>query len=198
MKLISLLLLYFLPVTGCFAQHDVHYLAATKAWQQAYRDNHEVVKKPDKKYFRFFPVDSNYRITCAFVKLNDSSGLIMKTSDNSSKKFYRFGMVNFTIHERSCRLYIYQSKDLMQNEKYRDYLFIPFTDATTGDESYGSGRYIDLHTGDIHHNMLELDFNKAYNPYCAYTTGYHCPIPPKENRLETAIRAGEMNFGKRH
>jgi uncharacterized protein (DUF1684 family) len=50
----------------------------------------------------------------------------------------------------------------------------------------------------LKNNTLQLDFNKAYNPYCAYTTGYHCPIPPKENHLAVAIKAGEMNFGKGH
>ena len=80
----------------------------------------------------------------------------------------------------------------------RIYLFVPFTDATTGDESYGGGRYLEFYKQDIQNNTLQLDFNKTYNPYCVYATGFRCPIPPKENRLPVAIKAGEMNFAKSH
>jgi uncharacterized protein len=85
---------------------------------------------------------------------------------------------------------------LMNRPEYADYLFVPFTDATTGNETYGSGRYIDLRLGDIKNNTVLLDFNKCYNPYCAYTSGYNCPIPPKENRLAVAVKAGEKVFPK--
>ena len=84
----------------------------------------------------------------------------------------------------------------MQQEKYKDYLFIPFGDATSGLTSYGGGRYMDFTLADIKDNTLVIDFNKAYNPYCAYTIGYNCPIPPKENLLTEAINAGEKNYGK--
>ncbi|HNJ28593.1 MAG TPA: DUF1684 domain-containing protein, partial [Ferruginibacter sp.] len=80
-----------------------------------------------------------------------------------------------------------------------DYLFVPFTDLTTGDESYGSGRYIEFYIQDIQGDgTLQLDFNKAYNPYCAYASGFKCPIPPRENALNVAIKAGEKNFAKPH
>jgi uncharacterized protein (DUF1684 family) len=87
----------------------------------------------------------------------------------------------------------------MQNPKYGDYLFIPFTDLTSGNESYVSGRYFDFKKSDILNKNFELDFNKVYNPYCAYISNrYSCPIPPKENNLPVAIRAGEKVFGKKH
>ncbi len=82
----------------------------------------------------------------------------------------------------------------MKTKKYADYLFIPFTDLTTGDESYESGRYIDLSIPQIFNNKISLDFNKAYNLYCANASGFHCPIPLKENFLPVAIKSGEMNF----
>ena len=84
----------------------------------------------------------------------------------------------------------------MKSKDYADYLFVPFTDLNTGEKTYGSGRYLDLTIGQIINNTLLIDFNKSYNPYCAYSTEYHCPIPPKENLLPIAIDAGEMNFGK--
>ncbi len=85
----------------------------------------------------------------------------------------------------------------MNDPTYKNYLFLPFTDLTSGEESYGGGRYIDLETTDIFNNKVIIDFNKAYNPYCAYASGYNCPIPPRENDLPVAVKAGEMNFGKK-
>jgi uncharacterized protein len=102
------------------------------------------------------------------------------------------------IHDTVLHLMVYQSQALLQKAGTRDYLFIPFTDATSGTDSYGAGRYIDGTISDIRNGSLVLDFNKAYNPYCAYSAGYNCPIPPRENDLPVAIRAGERNYGKTH
>jgi len=77
---------------------------------------------------------------------------------------------------------------------YRDYLFLPFKDATNGDSTYGGGRYIDIRMSEINNNTLTIDFNKAYNPYCAYSDGFNCPVPPLENHLEVALEAGERKF----
>ena len=78
---------------------------------------------------------------------------------------------------------------------YRDYLFIPFKDLSNGEATYGGGRYMDIRMDDIKNGELMLDFNKAYNPYCAYSDGYNCPVPPVENHLETEVNAGEKSFG---
>ena len=87
---------------------------------------------------------------------------------------------------------------MMSTSKYRDYLGLMFTDKTSGKETYDAGRYIDFNIGDIKNDKLVIDFNKAYNPYCAYVKGkYSCPIPPRENYLPIAIEAGEKNFGKK-
>ena len=82
--------------------------------------------------------------------------------------------------------------------QYRDYLFVPFKDLTNAHETYGGGRYLDFRMKDIEGASCVLDFNKAYNPYCAYSEGYNCPIPPRENHLEVRVEAGEMGFGKAH
>lgn len=180
------------------AQENDPYVDSIKAYQKDYVFSHEVVKKKDKKYFRFFPISSQYHVTCRFEKITDTVGFTMKTSANTLQHYFTYGRLNFSLAGTECHLYVYQGKDLMQNEKYKDYLFVPFTDLTTGDESYGSGRYLEFYIPEIQHNSLPLDFNKAYNPYCAYSAGYHCPIPPKENNLPVAVKAGEMNFGKGH
>ena len=185
-------------VGSVFAQKKDFYVEQIKAYQKNYVKTHEVVPEKDHKFFHFFPISNTYKADCFFEKITDTIGFTMPTSANTLKHYYKYGRLDFMITEKEFILYVYQSKDLMETEKYKDYLFVPFTDATTGDESYGSGRYLEFFKQDIENNKVELDFNKAYNPYCAYAAGYKCPIPPKENRLTIAIKAGEMNFGKAH
>lgn len=120
----------------------------------------------------------------------------MPTHSGKDKKYKQYGIITFSLHDTVSVLHIYQSIDLIKNPKYKNYLFIPFTDATTYGETYGGGRYLDLSIDDIKGNELILDFNKCYNPYCAYAGGYSCPIPPRENELKVAIMAGEMQYGK--
>lgn len=198
MKRTLLLLFVFSLYHIAFAQKDDFYTRSILAYQKKYVAEHEVVNKSDKKYFRFFPINKAYLVACSFERIIDTVGFSMKTSASTLKHYYKYGKLSFKISGTDCQLYVYQSKDLMQTEKYRNYLFVPFTDATTGDESYGSGRYLEFYIADIQNNTLQLDFNKAYNPYCAYAAGYKCPIPPRENNLIPAIKAGEKNFAKGH
>ncbi len=181
-----------------FAQKKDIYAESIKAYQKMYVDSHEVVKGKDKKQFHFFPINKAYHVSAYFERIYDTVGFTMNTSAGTVKYFYKYGRLDFIIDGKECLLYVYQGKDLMQTEQYKDYLFVPFTDVTTGNESYGSGRYLEFYKRDIENDKLQLDFNKAYNPYCAYATGFKCPIPPRENRLSVPIKAGEMNFGKAH
>lgn len=198
MKRTILFLLLFWVTGTVLAQKKDPYVTGMKVFRQNYVANHEVVEKKDKKYFRFFPVNQTYRVIAHFDRIVDTVGFTMTTSANTLKHYYKYGRLDFLIDGSEYILYVYQGKDLMLDERYKDYLFVPFTDGTTGDESYGSGRYLEFFKQDILNNTVELDFNKAYNPYCAYSTGYKCPVPPKENRLPVAIRAGEKNFRKTH
>lgn len=195
-KLACFIFVVFLFKQG-FSQNTL-YVDSIKAFQKNYVSTHEVVTKKDRKYFRFFPVDSKYNVQCSFEKITDTIGFNMNTSAKTLKHYYKYGRLEFKIADKILHLFVYQSKDLMQTEQYKDYLFVPFTDATSGDESYGSGRYLEFNIKDIKNNQVQLDFNKAYNPYCAYSPNYKCPIPPRENFLTIAIKAGEMNFGKGH
>jgi uncharacterized protein len=181
-----------------YAQKKDFYVQAIKAYQYIYVDSHAVVHGKDKKHFHFFPINKTYNIPAYFDRIVDTVGFSMNTSAGTQKYFYKYGRLDFMIDGKEYLLYVYQGKDLMATEQYKDYLFVPFTDATTGNESYGSGRYLEFYKKDIENDSLQLDFNKAYNPYCAYATGYKCPVPPRENMLPVAIKAGEMNFGKSH
>lgn len=185
-------------ITSSFvnAQPAKSYSDSIFAYRKEYTENHEVVKGDDKKYFRFFPIDSTYRIVCHFEKIEDQKGFFMKSSGTITNKYFKYGKLSFSIHDTAVYLYVYQNKSLMKNPEYKDYLFIPYTDNTSGYESHGSGKYLDLSIGDIKNNIVVLDFNKAYNPYCAYTSGYSCPVPPKENTLPVSVQAGEMEFAK--
>ncbi|MGH2646643.1 MAG: DUF1684 domain-containing protein [Ginsengibacter sp.] len=181
----------------CFQNTSAQiYKDSLLSYQQNYINNHEVVGKDDKKYIHFYPVDESYRVTATFKKKDDAKGFDMITASGKKQLYFRYGLLTFKLHNSLVHLYIYQSASLMKQEKYKDYLFVPFGDATSGFDSYGGGRYLDFTISDIKNNRLVIDFNKAYNPYCAYTAGYNCPIPPKENLLTIPIRGGEENYGK--
>jgi hypothetical protein len=162
-----------------------------------YVKKHEVVIDDDKKLMSFFPVNENYRITAKFEKVAKGSWFRMETSGIMKQVYRVFGTIHFTIRDTDLKLNIYQSQRLMAVDEYKEHLFLPFTDLTSGEETYEAGRYIDLTFHDVTGNEVVIDFNKAYNPYCAYVNGkYNCPIPPKENNLNVAILAGEKNYGK--
>ncbi len=185
--------LMFISGVAVSAQ-KANYNDSLLAFQRQYVILHEVVKGDDKKFFRFFEVDGNYRVIALLERINDLKGFYMNTSSGIRKKHYKYGLLTFKIKDTIQQLHVYQSAALMQQEKYRDYLFIPFGDATSGIESYGGGRYLEFYISDIKDGRVVLDFNKAYNPYCMYASGYNCPIPPIENLLTIAIEAGEKNY----
>lgn len=182
----------------CLAQTKQGYKDSLLLFRKNYLETHEVVGAADRKYFRFFTPDEKFRIVATFIKLADTTGFMMKTTGNKSSKYYKYGIINFDIDGKACQLRVYQSEQLKNTSSYKDYLFVPYTDRTSGNESYGGGKYVEFFIKDIVNNKVVIDFNKAYNPYCAYSSDYNCPIPPRENDLDIAIPAGEMDFGKQH
>ena len=188
--------LFLFFVSAGQAQKNNAYLDSMKAFQKNYVEMHGILQtKEQQSLIRFFPIDASYRVDCTFEKINNSPWLPMATSGAKQRMHRQYGKITFRLHDSTLHLFLYQSQDLMQTEEEKNYLFLLFSDATSGEESYGAGRYIDCTLEDIHGSHFVLDFNKAYNPYCAYTVGYNCPIPPKENDLPVAIRAGEKNYG---
>lgn len=195
MRILLILACYFFTGT-CFAQSKT-YKDSIESYFEKYVKEHEVVTGKDKELISFYPVNEKYLISCRFERTVNSPWFRMESSGPIKKNYRVYGIIYFTIHDTAVSLNLYQSQDLMATAKYRDHLFIPFTDATSGEETYESGRYIDLETDDIKNDRILIDFNRAYNPYCAYVSGkYNCPIPPAENRLIVAIRAGEKAFAK--
>lgn len=144
----------------------------------------------------FFKVDPEYRVKAEFVRTPAEPPFTMKTSTDETPVYVKYGEIYFTLKGRKFKLNVYQSLELLQDPEYYDYLFLPFNDLTNGISTYGNGRYIDLRIPET--NEVTVDFNKAYNPYCAYSDRYSCPIPPEENDLDIEIPAGVKLNSKNH
>jgi uncharacterized protein len=196
MKKLSLILVTLFAFYISFSQG---YKDSIQSFLDDYVKNHEVVTGDNKKYLKFYSPDENYRVIAQFQRSTNPKWLQMATSGKQKQTFRVYGIVTFKLDDTTVKLNLYQSQDLMQDPKYKDYLLLMFTDETTGKETYEAGRYLDFTTSDIQNNSLLIDFNKSYNPYCAYESGkYNCPIPPIENRLPVAVRAGEKIYDKLH
>ena len=149
----------------------------------------------DLKTFRsldFYSINSKYFVNAKFKKAKNEKAFEMKTSTARKPKYIKYGTVSFVIDGIALQLNVYQDVELSKSEKYKDHLFLPFSDLTCGKESYIGGRYIDLKIPKG--NTIAIDFNQAYNPYCAYNYKYSCPIVPLENDLNVAIKAGVKTF----
>jgi uncharacterized protein (DUF1684 family) len=163
-------------------------------------DSESPLTKEDLKTFKkldFYPIDKKYRIVAKLEKTVDAPIFEMKTTTDRKPLYIKYGTITFTLDGEEQKIPIYQNKDLDKDPQYIDYLFLPFTDKTSGNESYGGGRYIDVYTTDEKPDgTILIDFNKAYNPYCAYNDRYSCPLTPKENTLSVEILAGVKNYKK--
>lgn len=149
----------------------------------------------DLKTFKsldFYPISSKYFVNAKLIKAKDEKAFEMKTSTSRKPKYIKYGTVFFTIDGVALQLNVYQDVELSKSDKYKNHLFLPFSDLTCGKESYIGGRYIDLEIPKG--NTIAIDFNQSYNPYCAYNHAYSCPIVPLENDLNIAIKAGVKTF----
>lgn len=181
---------------ACFSQADTSVINGTRRFQSAlkaeYADPyHTPLSGKAKKTFKgihFYPFNEKYVVDAKFVRTPHEKPFQMSTSSGMRKTYIKYAEVFFTIDGKEYKLNVYQSQDLLQSADYKDYLFIPFTDATSGNETYEGGRYIDLTMPKS--NEVVINFNEAYHPYCAYTDGYNCPVPPQENTLPVKIEAG--------
>jgi len=154
-------------------------------------------KEKELKNIQFYKAKKKYRVECSFERTLNEESFDMATYSGKTKKFVRYGILTFKLNGRDFQLEVYQNLMLLRMEGFKDYLFIPFKDLTNGETTYGGGRYFDIKVSDIKGDKLILDFNKCYNPYCAFSDGYNCPIPPKVNHLDVAIKAGEKDFVKK-
>lgn len=137
--------------------------------------------------FEYFPEDPALRIDAELDPDVDPGLIEMDTTGGTPQRYTRAGTVRFEVDGEPATVTLYASGD-----GHADGLFLPFRDATSGRETYGAGRYLDLDPPED--GRVVVDFNLAYNPYCAYDAGWSCPLPPGENWLSVPIRAGERDF----
>ena len=142
----------------------------------------------------FFPFNTEFLVTAQFQKIQNPKWFNMKTTTDRLSRERIYAVVTFKLKEKTYKLNIYQGEENMNSEEYRDYLFLPFLDNTNGETSYAGGRYIDLRIPEG--NTIEIDFNSAYNPLCAYNEKYSCPIVPRVNYLDLNVEAGVKAFKK--
>lgn len=144
------------------------------------------------KGLEFYTASSKYYIKARFKRTPNEIPFLMKTSTDRLPEYVKYGEAHFEMENKKIVLNIYQNIKYSKIDEFKNDLFLPFTDFTSGDGSYGGGRYIDLKIPND--GFIVIDFNKSYNPYCAYSQRFSCPIPPEENDISIRIEAGIKNF----
>ncbi len=175
--------------TSGIARHREHYK------EEFVIETRSPLTEQDTALLDFFSPDPSWLIAARFERTPDTEPFDMPSYSGRSAKYRQYGTIYFEKSGKTYSLQLYQNIRFLTSQKYYDYLFLPFNDSTNDDSTYGGGRYLDLRLGDIgSDNILTVDFNKAYNPWCAYSDGYNCPIPPATNHLDLAVEAGEKKF----
>ncbi len=196
-RITAMIILYIMIFSACGSQNSLYQKEIT-GYQQEIQEEYS---QPDTtplseeemanfKGIQFFPIHEKYKVRAIFQAIDeDSSTIPFQTSSGKIKYYKKYGLLFFNLKGNANQvLTLYEPQTPIKG--HEGYLFLPFWDTTNGESSYGGGRYLDFHISDIQHNSLIIDFNKAYNPYCAYSKGYSCPIPPESNRLSFPIKAG--------
>ena len=151
------------------------------------KDHHSPLSTDQKQDFqglRYYPENTTLQFDTEVEPFSEKKHVQMQTSTGDLQEYLKYGKFGVEVDGVSAELTVYTSGD--------GEAFLPFTDFTSGKETYGAGRYLELeHLGG---NQFQVDFNLAYNPWCAYSPAYSCPIPPAENRLSVPIHAGEKDF----
>lgn len=197
MKKLILFILFFCFALGTgFAQNTyTNQIAKHRIELNNYFKDKEKSPLPKSKLkkFRalpFFPVNEKLKVKAKLSYTFNTPVFYMKTTGKQNDPYQQYALATFTLKGKEYSLSIYQNLALKNKKGYENYLFIPFTDTSNGKTTYSGGRYMDTTIPETPTGYITLDFNKAYNPYCAYNKNYICPIPPKNNHLETEILAG--------
>jgi len=169
-----------------FFQHD---------WQSPLTPDQRI----DFTGLKYYPENSALHLTLPIEPYVDQEIVTMITSTGSAREYVKYGHFSFEVNDEIATLQVYQDPD-------GEYFFLPFVDATAPEETYGAGRYLDIEP--IGGGEFLIDFNTAYNPYCAYSEPYEvnpdavqrwsCPLPPRENHLKVRIEAGEKKYYEDH
>ncbi len=190
----------FLIPTFLFGQGNALDYAQTIAeHRETYKDGFLKDARSPLKFnelgnLRFYEPDEKYKVKCTFEQTPDEQSFDLPTYSGVTKPYRKFGILTFELDGQQHSLAVYQSVRHIRLPQYKDYLFLPYRDHTNGETTYGGGRYLDLSISELESGEAYIDFNKSYNPWCGYSDGYSCPIPPIENHLDVAIHAGEKMY----
>ena len=192
---IGIALISILP----YSAGQTDYISEMKEYRSQYiqsvtSGNNTPLQPEDEKFLSFYKADAKYKLICKVNPVTDAKAFEMPTYSGLTRTYIKYASCECRLGKKKFYPVLYKNLSQPQNPIYRTHLFLPFKDNTSGADSYGGGRYINLDIKDIEQGTITIDFNKAYNPYCAYSDGYNCPIPPKENHFDLLIAAGEKMY----
>lgn len=189
---------------SCNSSKKKPLLGKTPFQQEMNADFKDASKSPlsekQRKNFQgldFYPVDSSLIVNAKLTKTPDALTFRFPTTGERAPLYRSYGVLNFKIDTLDCKLTVYKNEEPDLKGGYENYLFLPFKDKTSGTTSYEAGRYIRLFTTDEREDgTVLINFNEAYNPYCAYNDKYECPLTPDDNFINAEIRAGVKKYVK--
>lgn len=196
-----ILIVSFMAVLNLIKAQNSNYLQEIKAWQeelnQEYLDpNKSPLNNKDRHNFKgheFYPVQEKYKVIARFEPTPESRPFPLATSKGTTKSYKRIGILHFQLDGEDYTLEAYVQQMRFSIPGQPVYVFLPLVDETTGNETYGAGRYMH-YEGIPEGNVWVIDFNKLYNPYCAYSDNYECPKVPEANYLPIKIEAGIKGY----
>ncbi len=195
--LVGVAIISFISLSGNDTEDTTAYVASIekeRADQQTFMredpNSPFVLEKKEFKGLSYFPVDARYKVKAKLESIDKKEVMTLTTSDGLTQSYLPYAYAHFSVDGVACQLLLLE---VMQMGPQRGTLFLAFSDATSGKETYGAGRYLAIKKV-RGATQIELDFNRAYNPYCAYVDNFSCPFPPKENVLPVAILAGEKAY----
>lgn len=163
-----------------------------------FKTGQESPLSPEKKQgfggLHYFPIDPAYRVNARLERAATPQQITMPVSQGNERLMLEWGTLNFDLNGNNLSLTAYKPGDVLPDELQEAALFVPFRDATSGKETYGAGRYLDIEDEPNEDSTYTIDFNLAYNPWCAYSEEYSCPLPPPKNWLKVPVNAGEQTF----
>ena len=186
--------IFVIFLTSCSSIHK-----EIRAHRQTYKqdflkDPRSPLKESDLKHLNFYPPSADAKIEADFILTPDEKPFDLPTYSGITRSYRKYGEAKFLWKGQPAKLSIYQNMTHISNPVYSDYLFLPFKDLTNSVSTYGGGRYLNISKADTEDGKVTIDFNKSYNPWCAFSDGFNCPVPPVENHLPFEVQAGERQY----
>ncbi len=204
MRLFFLTIVGFASLLSCSVKKKAsNYNDELNSYRDQYKngflnDPRSPLTKEDLPFLAFFDVDETLKLNCTCTKAIDAKPFEMPTYSGVTRTYILHTTAKCPYQGEILTLELYKNIHQPINPLYRNNLFLPFKDETNGASTYGGGRYINLMATDIVDDKIIIDFNKSYNPYCAFSDGFNCPIPPKDNHIPLAVNAGEKMFAGKY